>query len=156
MSNKPAVSKKDALGLITQFCSREERCISEVHARLIQFGLSENDIDEIIEFLKSEKYIDNQRYANAFVSDKFRFNKWGKYKITMYLKQKHISDEHISKAIENIPFIDYKELLTSELRKKLSMLPNTSSFETKGKLYRFAAQRGFENDLIIEILNDLI
>jgi regulatory protein len=155
-AHKPAISKKEALGLITHFCSREERCISEVKARLNQFGLQGNDIDEIIEFLKSEKYIDDQRYANAFANDKFRFNKWGKYKITMYLKQKYISDECISNAIDNIPSRDYKELLVNELRKKKSLLPKAPKFEINGKLYRFAAQRGFENDLIIEILNDLL
>jgi regulatory protein len=155
-ADRPVISKKEALGFITQFCSREERCVSEVQKRLNQFGLTENDIAEIIEFLKSEKYIDNQRYANAFVNDKFRFNKWGKYKISMYLKQKHISDECITNAIENIPFDDYKELLLNELQKKMSTLPKASKYENKGKLYRFAAQRGFENDLIIEILNDIL
>jgi regulatory protein len=155
-TDKPIIAKKEALGLITHFCSREERCISEVKTRLNQFGLPEIDIEEIIEFLKSEKYIDDQRYANAYANDKFRFNKWGKYKITMFLKQKHITGEYISNAIENIPFKDYKELLVNELRKKMSQLAKASKFETKGKLYRFAAQRGFENDLIIETLNELL
>jgi regulatory protein len=100
--------------------------------------------------------VDDQRYANAYVNDKFRFNKWGRFKIIMYLKQKHIPEECISNAINNIPIENYRELLKSEMQKKMATLPKASKFEIKGKLYRFAAQRGFENDLIVKIINDLI
>jgi regulatory protein len=155
-TDRPAISNKEALSLITRYCSKEERCVNDARNRLSQFGLSDIDIDQIIEYLKSEKYVDDQRYANAFVNDKFRFNKWGKYKIKMHLKQKCISEETISNAFASISPDDYRDLLANEIKKKLSTLPKTSKFETKGKLYRFAAQRGFENDLINDILNDLL
>ena len=150
------ISKKEALSLITRYCSSEERCVYDVQGRLEEFQLSEIDIDEIIDFLKSEKYIDELRYAFAFVNDKFRFNKWGRLKIEYALKQKKIPVNILSKALTNIAESDYLALLREELSKKLRSLPIASNYELKGKLYRFAASRGFENDFILEVLRELL
>ena len=153
---KPHISKKEALSLITRYCSIEERCISDTREKLNKYDLSENDIEEIIEFLKKEKYIDEVRYSAAFVNDKFRFNKWGKYKITYSLKRKLIPEAIISKALQNISDKDSKQLLKSELQKKLKCLPKADEHILKGKLYRFAASRGFENDLIINAISEVL
>jgi len=152
-SDKSNFSKKEILKVITRYCSREEHCISEIHKKLTYYNLSEKDKTEIVNYLKQEKYIDEFRYASAFVNDKFRFNKWGKFKISYELKKKQIPDIIISETIENIPEEDYRNMLNNELSNKLRTLPKLSNYELKAKLYRFAAGRGFENDLILELIN---
>jgi len=155
-SDNASLSRKELLTLITHYCSREERCIFDVTKKISEYNLPESEITEIIEFLKKEKYIDELRYTEAFVNDKFRFNKWGKYKINFALKQKHIPDHIIAEALEKIPEENYHSLLHDELSKKLRSLSKSSGYELKSKLYRFAASRGYENDLILEVINELI
>jgi regulatory protein len=149
------LSKKEALSLITRYCSREERCIADTTSKLKKYNLPQIVIDEILEFLTKEKYIDDFRYAKAFVSDKFRFNKWGRIKIGYMLKQKHISDTIIEDALDSIDSEVYIELLSEELIKKKRSLKNLSGYELKGKLYQFAAGRGFESDEINKAIRPL-
>lgn len=149
------LSQKEALSLITGYCSREERCSADVISKLKDYNLPQIVIDDILEFLIKEKYIDDLRYANAFVSDKFRFNKWGRIKIAYMLKQKHVSETLINTALDTIDSETYIDLLREELVKKKRSLKNISGYELKGKLYQFAAGRGFESDEINKALKQL-
>jgi regulatory protein len=150
------INKKEALNLIANFCSKEERCIADVRKKLCEFELSEDIITEMINYLKKEKYIDENRYTVAFVNDKLKFNKWGKYKISYALKQKKIPDFIAEKALNDVSDDDYRHLLYEELAKKLRSLPKATNYELKGKLYRFASSRGFENDIILETIGELL
>jgi regulatory protein len=156
LNKKQPFSKQEALSYITAFCSKEERCISDVEKKLFELLQSEAEIEEIIQFLISEKYIDETRYTNAFVNDKFRFNKWGKLKIAYALKNKKIPSKIIEQSLSAISEDQYSQQLEYELFKKLKSLPKSSTFELKGKLYRFAASRGFESELIQDLLCRLI
>ncbi len=148
-------SKKEALSVLTKLCSREEKCTRDISEKLDNWKISSADAKEIIDYLIKENYIDESRYAKHFASDKFRFNKWGKYKISFALKQKHIPEFTIKSAFEAIPDEEYRAVLFEELSKKLRSFPKTSEYELKGKLYRFAAGRGYENDIVLDILNEL-
>jgi regulatory protein len=139
-----------------RLCSREEKCIADLKEKMDSWEISSTDQEEIIAYLKSEKYIDEQRYANYFAGDKYKFNKWGKYKIVNALKQRHIPESFINEAITAIPDKDYNQLVYNELAKKLKSLPKRSAYELKAKLYRFALSRGFESDLVLKIINDLL
>jgi regulatory protein len=149
------LSQKEALTLITGYCSREERCSADVISKLKEHNLPQTVIDDILEFLIKEKYLDDLRYANAFVSDKFRFNKWGRIKIGYMLKQKHVSENIIETALDTIDNEAYIELLTEELTKKKRSLKNLPEYVLKGKLYQFAAGRGFESDEINKAIKQL-
>jgi regulatory protein len=149
-------SKKEALSAITRICSKKEMCSSEAIEKLNNWGLSTSDSAEIIDYLIKEKFIDNLRYATHFASDKFRFNKWGRYKIVNALKLKKIPEYIITIALDELGEDNYRSLLRVELTKKLCSLPKSSNYEMKGKLYRFAASRGYENDLIMDLLNELL
>ena len=153
--DKNNYSRKEALSNLTRICSKREICSHEAIKKLKDWGLPDSDTSEIITFLINEKYIDDLRYSAHFASDKFRFNKWGKNKIAFALKQKHIPELTISMAIENFPDEEYKQFVREEIIKKLNSLPKLSNYELKGKLYRFAMGRGFENDLVMELLDEL-
>jgi regulatory protein len=150
------ITKKEAISLITAYCSRQERCIAEVVSKLKSYEIPDTIIEEIIFFLKQEKYIDELRYATAFASDKFRFNKWGRIKIGYALKTKHIPEEIITSAVNSIDSEQYTQQLSDELQKKKKSLKKLSDFELNGKLYQFAAGRGFESDVIRLALSQLV
>jgi regulatory protein len=156
VKKKRAGSKKEALNYISNYCSKEEHCIFEVRTKLLDFSLTDSDIDEIIQDLISANYIDENRYSQAFANDKYKFNKWGKHKIAFALRNKKISDKTIQTALELIPDEFYIKQLNAELTKKINSLHCSSPFELKGKLFRFAAGRGYESDLIQEAINHLL
>ena len=137
------------------YASRCEHCESEVREKLLGWGGSEEEADEIITYLIEERYIDNQRYANSYTRDKFRFNHWGKYKISMMLRSKDICNEIIEEALEQIDDEEYLEKLQQILRDKLRSLKYSSEYEKKGKLFKFAQSRGFESSAISKVIDSI-
>ena len=126
------------------YCSISEHCISEVEAKLATWNVSDGDKRRIIARLQKDGFIDELRFCNAFVKDKFRFNKWGKIKISAALKAKGVSGDLIDDAFSQIDEDEYEKTLISILKTKAVALSYQSEYEKKGKLLRFAQSRGFE------------
>ena len=137
------------------YASRCEHCESEVREKLLVWGGSNEETEEIIAYLVEERYIDNQRYANSYTSDKFRFNHWGKYKISMMLRSKDIGNDVIEEALNQIEEEEYLEKLEQIIKDKLRSLKYSSEYEKKGKLFKFAQSRGFESSAISKVIDSL-
>jgi regulatory protein len=129
-------------------CSRKEYSSYDVRCKLIEWECVDDSINTIMAVLTEKNYIDDERFAAAFVNDKIRFNKWGKYKTAMMLKQHNVDKKIIDKTIESFNKTEYQNILTAELKKKQRSLKTSDKFEVKNKLFRFAAGRGFEPDVI--------
>ena len=137
------------------YCSISEHCISEVEDKLTVWGIEESEKHKIIDHLIAEDFINEKRYCTYFVKDKFRFNKWGKIKISYALKQKKLSNSLINSALETIDDGEYEEMLASILKTKLIGLKYEFEYEKQGKLFRFAQSRGFENNVIERALRNI-
>ena len=137
------------------YASRCEHCESEVREKLLIWGGTSEETDEIIAYLIEERYIDNQRYANSYAKDKFRFNHWGKYKISIMLRSKDIDSKIIEEALGQIDEEEYLEKLQQILRDKLRSLKYSSEYEKKGKLFKFAQSRGFESGAISKVIDSI-
>jgi len=137
------------------YCSISEHCVSEVEVKLTAWEVSDTDKTKIIKRLIDEDFINEKRYCTFFVKDKFRFNKWGKIKITLALKAKGLNKELIQEAISTIDEGEYEEMLASLLKTKLVGLKYEFEYEKQGKLFRFAQSRGFENNVIEEVLRSI-
>jgi regulatory protein len=137
------------------YASRCEHCESEVREKLVAWGGSNKEVDEIIAYLIEERYVDNQRYANSYTKDKFRFNHWGKYKISIMLRSKDICNEIIEEALGQIDDEEYLEKLQQILKDKLRSLKYSSEYEKKGKLFKFAQSRGFESGAISKVIDSI-
>jgi len=141
---------------IAALCSRSEKCSTDIHKKIMAAGLSSDEADEIIEKLKAEKFIDDKRYIRSYVSDKFKFNKWGKVKIRHYLKMKGLSDELIQNGLDEIDAEKYHETLIKTLKEKARKVKKKNKFEKMGQLIRFAQNRGFEPEIIHRYLNEVM
>ena len=137
------------------YCSISEHCISEVEDKLNAWCIECDDKAKIINRLIDEDFINEKRYCAYFVKDKFRFNKWGKVKISYALKQKGLSDELINAALQTIDEGEYDEMLAALLKTKLTGLKYEFEYEKQGKLFRFAQSRGFENNVIERVLRNI-
>ncbi|HLP04762.1 MAG TPA: regulatory protein RecX [Paludibacter sp.] len=152
---KKEYSLEELLHKAASYCSISEHCISEVEDKLDAWGITAENKQKIIERLVSEDFINEKRYCVFFVKDKFRFNKWGKIKISYALKAKGLDNELISQGLNSIDEGEYQEMLASILKTKLSGLKYEYEYERQGKLYRFAQSRGFENQLIDKVLRNM-
>jgi regulatory protein len=136
-------------------CSKSEHCTSEIQEKLKTWGLSAEDSEPVIEKLVAEKYLDDERFARAYVKDKFRFNHWGKQKIAFMLRSKNISSEILELAFEEIEDIGYSDELRKILTDKEKSIKAKDKYDKRNKLMRFAMGRGFESNQISVALKEL-
>lgn len=139
----------------TAICSRSETCTYRIQEKLKLWGLNESDSLFIIGLLKDEKYIDDERFARAYVKDKFRFNHWGKQKIEYMLRTKKISQEILELAFEEIEDEGYADELLKLITDKAKTIKAKDDYDKRNKLMRFAMGRGFESGKIYAALKEL-
>ena len=151
--NKRTITSQNALTRLETLCARSEQCTHDIQQKLYKWGISSSDSGKIIKSLTDRKFIDDNRFAEAFVRDKFRFSKWGRLKIVQALSLKHIPRHIINDALELIDPDDYETTLISSISQKAKSIDMPDSFEGKTRLFRFMASRGFEPSLIIKIIN---
>lgn len=135
------------------YCSLSEHCIQKVREKLVQWETPKELIQPIIDRLLDGDYINEERFARAFVKDKFRFNHWGRVKITTHLKALNISSENISIAMQEIDDEEYEKMLDEIVEKKRKTIKNGTDYEIRAKLLRHALSRGFEYELVATKLN---
>ena len=136
-------------------CSKSEKCSSEIQEKLKLWGLSVEEMEPVIEQLIVEKYLDDERFARAYVKDKFRFNHWGKQKIAHMLQAKKICQEILELAFEEIDEDGYSEELRKLLIDKEKSIKAKDKYDKRNKLMRFALGRGFESNKVYEIFKEL-
>ena len=135
-------------------CSRAEKCKSDIRKKLYDWKADPKEYEKIIKELETQKFIDEKRYTNYYVKDKFMFNKWGKIKIRTMLFQKQIPEQIIDEAIVQINDEDYLEMLKKLINQKQKSIKETDANKKKSKLLRYASSRGFEPHLIFKILGN--
>jgi len=155
MANRELIAN-EAYTKMAQLCSRSEQCSADIRKKMITYDLVDEVVDEIITKLKSERFLDDKRYVNAYISDKFRLNKWGKIKIKHYLKLKGLSDDIIQDGLDEINDEKYKTTLIKTMKEKAKAVKNKDKFEKMGQIIRFAQNRGFEPELIHRYMSEVV
>ena len=135
------------------YCSAAEHCRSEVRAMLERHGAEKPDIESIINHLVKEGFIDESRYARAFVHDKVRFAKWGRVKIAQALWQKHIPQDITDAALESIDDDEYLAALRDVVKAKFRTVKGATEYERKMKTMRSVCSRGYEPALVRKVLD---
>lgn len=144
-------SPQEALEKAKALCAAQERCQHEIGIKLAEWGINSSDCEAILNTLYREKYLDEARYAQAYVNDKFRFNKWGRAKIGHMLRQRHISGPVIRQALEQIDEAEYLETLRKLLASKFGKKLQGADYKLRASAYRFAQSRGFESEIISKL-----
>lgn len=145
----------DAFQKAAFICSQSEKCAADIREKLRQWNVSGEDSLVVVERLVAEKFIDDERFARAYVKDKFRFNRWGRQKIEFMLRAKHISREIIEAAFEEIDEENYSDELRRILTEKAKSVKGKDQYDKRNKLMRFAMGRGFESGQIYTVLKEL-
>ena len=101
----------------------------------------------------NERYVDDARFAAAFVADKFRFVHWGRIKIRYMLHLKGVADNVVEEALQQIDETAYTETLKQFLESRSRSVQAATPFALRQKVARAAIGRGFEPDLVFQVMN---
>ncbi len=152
---KKKISLSKTRERIAAYCAYQERCNSEVRSKLEEFGLDSLQIDAELEVLSEEGFLNEARFAEAFVKGRFTLKKWGKIRIRQELRLREIPDEIIKKAIAHIDEEEYWSVINFLAEKKWNLIQEQNQLKKKAKVQRFLIFRGFENDMIRDVLDEL-
>ncbi|MBI5010285.1 MAG: RecX family transcriptional regulator [Bacteroidia bacterium] len=144
---------KTALTKAMNMCSQREMCANDIESKLESWGVSGSDTGKIINLLVKENFISEERYACAFARDKFKYNKWGKIKIAVHLRAKKISSAAIQAGLESIDNDLYISTLKTLIESHRRSVKAKNQYDLKAKLIRYGLSKGFESNLLYEILN---
>ena len=150
---KKEITEQEAYLQLAALCAQAEHCQQEMRDKMRRWGLDETAQNRIIARLVKERYIDDERYARAFVKDKIRYNKWGRRKVQQALWLKHIDAEIQQHVLDEIDEKEYLDVLRPLLKQKRKTIRAASDYELNQKLVRFALGRGFGFDIIRQCLN---
>jgi regulatory protein len=148
------IDERAARAKAESYCAYQERSQQEVRDKLYEWGQRSNDVENIISGLIGDNFLNEERFSKVYAQGKFRQKGWGKLKIKQGLKFKRVPDVLIKKALQTIPDDDYLQMLQKLLAKKEAGLNEKDPYKRKYKLQQYALSRGYEGDLILEILKN--
>ena len=152
--NAPMTPEK-ALERLEALCARSEHCTGELMEKMRKWKIGVADAEAVVYSLRKRRFVDDSRYARAFVRDKYRFNRWGRLKIRFALRAKRVDAGIIEEALEEIDETIYAEALRSLVESKNKSITDTDSYIRRQKLIRSVAARGYEPELAAKIITDL-
>lgn len=149
-------TQKEALSKLMKFCAYQERCYKEAEKKLSDLGLFGEEAGEVLMELSAAGFLDEERFAKAFVRGKFRFKHWGRKKILIELRQRQISDYNIQKGFEEIDDEVYLDTLKWLAEKHLTKLKSEKNVWVKRKKTgSYLMSKGYEPELVNEVLMEL-
>lgn len=153
MQVKKETTGQQAYLKLTALCARSEHCQQEMLEKMRQWGVSQEEQAQVMARLVSERYVDDERFARAFVSDKIRYNKWGRRKVEQALWLKRIDKAIASQVLDEVDDAEYVSVLRPLLKQKRRSIKAASEYELTMKLIKFALSRGFTMDIIKQCID---
>ena len=147
------VTEQGAYLQLAQLCARSEHCQHEMLEKMRRWGMTDEAQVRVMQRLVSERYVDDERYARAFVRDKIRYNKWGRRKVEQALWMKRIDDDIRERVLGEIDDDEYINVLRPLLKQKRRSTKAQSDYELNQKLVKFALSRGFTFDIIRQCMD---
>ncbi len=146
--------EKAALAKAEHYCAYQERSQQEVRDKLYEWGLWTDAVENIISQLITGNYLNEERFAKAYTQGKFKQKAWGRIKIKQGLKLKKVPDVLVTKALLTIDGDDYLKTLQKVLAKKAPSIKEKADYKRRYKLQQYAMSRGYEADLIADVLKN--
>ena len=150
---KKETTEQEAYLQLAALCAQAEHCQQEMRDKMKRWEMAPEVQELVIARLIKERYIDDERYARAFVKDKIRYNKWGRRKVQQGLWMKHIDDDIQQRVLSEVDDTEYLAVLKPLLKQKAKSIKAENDYELTQKLVRFALGRGFTYDIIRQCLD---
>ena len=150
---KKEKTEEEAFLQLAALCANAEHCQYDMLEKMKRWELSDEAQARVMARLIEERYVDDRRYARAFVKDKICYNKWGRRKVQQGLWMKRIDKEIQDEVLDDIDEKEYLDVLKPLLKQKRKSIKANSDYELNQKLVRFAYGRGFTFDIIRQCLD---
>lgn len=150
---KKETTEQEAYLQLAALCAQAEHCQQEMRDKMRRWETAPEVQERVIARLMKERFIDDERYARAFVKDKIRYNKWGRRKVQQGLWMKHIDDDIQQRVLDEVDNAEYLAVLKPLLKQKAKSIKAENDYELTQKLVRFALGRGFTYDIIRQCLD---
>lgn len=147
------ITEQEAYLRLTALCAQAEHCQHEMLEKMKKWELADEAQARVMERLIKERYVDDERYARAFVMDKIRYNKWGRRKVEQALWMKRIDKGIQERVLSEVYDEEYVSALRPLLKQKQRSTKAASDYELRQKLIRFALSRGFGFDIIRQCID---
>lgn len=152
--SKTYISNAEAYAKITKWCAYQERAQQEVRDKLYDFGLNKEEVEQLLTRIISEGFVNEERFAISFANGKLNQLGWGRVKISYALKAKRVSDYCIKKALKSLDERKYMQMLDEAYAKRNKLEKEKHPLKRKYKLIAYLSSRGFEQDLISQIIKE--
>ena len=146
-------TEQEAYLTLAAVCAQAEHCQWEMLEKMRRWEVPEEAQARVMQRLVKERYVDDERYAQAFVKDKIRYNKWGRRKVDQALWQKHIDEDIRKRVLDEVDDDEYLKVLRPLLKQKRKSTKANNDYELNQKLMRFALGRGFTFDIISQCID---
>jgi regulatory protein len=160
LPTKPKVKRpktaEQALASLMRLCARAERSSGDAMRLMATWMVPEGDRQRVLQRLIKDRFIDDSRYAEAFVREKSNLSAWGEYKIRATLRRKGIADEIINSALLQMPTEQNIERLTERLKRKMRTIKYDTTYQLKTKLIRHALSLGFSMDDVLKCVEEVM
>lgn len=150
---KKDMTEQEAYLQLAALCAQAEHCQQEMRDKMRRWELDETVQNRIVDRLIKERYVDDERYARAFVKDKIRYNKWGRRKVQQALWKKRIDADIQQRVLDGIDEKEYVDILRPLLKQKRKTTKAENDYELNRKLVRFALSRGFDFSIIRQCMD---
>jgi regulatory protein len=155
MAKLSSNEERDILQRMMKFCAYQERSVAEVKEKLKKLEAPAAMQSKIMSFLVEESFVKEERFVQAFTNGRFKSKKWGKMKIRNELKMRHVADENVEMALEQIDETEYHNTLQTLAIQKNKSVKAETLFERRNKIARFLCAKGYEPDLVWDTLKEL-
>lgn len=151
MALKKPLTSQEAYSRLAVMCNRAEECTHALREKLRRWGVPYTQAENLIGKLQDARLVDDRRFAELFARQKLLYGGWGRYKIRAALMAKRIDRTDIDRALELLDEEDYRDVMVKVLRAAARRQPDRT-YESKMKILRHGASRGFEPALMVEIV----
>ncbi|MFR2539769.1 MAG: regulatory protein RecX [Alistipes onderdonkii] len=153
---KKVKTPEQALAALMRLCARAEKSQEDARRLMRGWGLAERDAEGVLAKLVRDRFIDDARYAGAFVREKLRLSGWGGYKIRTALQRKRIDRALIDAALAEADRSGMDERLRRQLERKARTAKYTTQYELKTKLIRYGLSLGYDYETVVEAASGLV
>lgn len=156
MDSHKTYTVEEAQKKLESYCAYQERCHKEVRTKLQDMRMIPEAIDAIMVHLIQHNFLNEERFAKAFVRGKFNIKKWGKNRLVRELKWRDISTYSIADALKEIDPEAYENTLDELTQKRIAQVKEKDNYKKKKKVADYLLYRGWESHLVYDKLNDYL
>ncbi len=149
-------SPEQALSSLMALAARAEKSSGDARRLMDRWGIERGAQEQILEQLQRDRFIDDERFAAAYIREKINLSGWGRFKIQRQLQQKGISREIIEEQLSLIDTQKMDERLGEMIQRRARSVKYKDKYQLRDKLIRYGASLGYDFSSVSEAVNRAI